>query len=181
MARAGKEMIRYADDFVILCDSQEEAMATLEQVRQWTEQAGLQLHPVKTRIVDASQKGGFEFLGYHFERGRYWPRKKSIQKLREAIRQKTSRLRPGSMKTIIDQINPTLRGWYGYFKSCQPHDFAAIDGWVRGRLRAIQRNRRKRPGRATGREKVLWPNAYFSDIGLISLALARKNASQPTW
>jgi RNA-directed DNA polymerase len=181
MARAGKEMLRYADDFVILCDSQEEAMATLEQVRQWTAQAGLQLHPVKTRIVDASQKGGFEFLGYHFEQGRYWPRKKSIQKLKETIRQKTSRLRPDSMEKIIDQINPTLRGWYGYFKPCKAHVFEAIDGWVRGRLRAIHRKRQRRKGRARMMESKELPNTYFTHIGLISLALARKNASQPTW
>jgi RNA-directed DNA polymerase len=69
MARLGRAMVRYADDFVILCNNQEEAEAALAEIRQWMEAAGLTLHPTKTRIVDASQKGGFDFLGYHFERG----------------------------------------------------------------------------------------------------------------
>jgi RNA-directed DNA polymerase len=89
MARLGRAMVRYADDFVILCNNQEEAEAALAEIRQWMEAAGLTLHPTKTRIVDASQKGGFDFLGYHFERGYRWPRKKSLEKFRETIRAKT--------------------------------------------------------------------------------------------
>ena len=69
MARVGFEMVRYADDFVILCRSEAEARQALERVQSWTVEAGLRLHPVKTRIVDATQRGGFDFLGYHFERG----------------------------------------------------------------------------------------------------------------
>jgi DNA-binding NtrC family response regulator len=67
LARNGFGMVRYADDFVVLCRSQEEAQKTLEQIKQWVEKSGLKLHPSKTRIVDASQRGGFDFLGYHFE------------------------------------------------------------------------------------------------------------------
>ena len=62
-------MVRYADDFVILCRSEAEARAALEGVQAWTASAGLRLHPTKTRIVDATQPGGFDFLGYHFEHG----------------------------------------------------------------------------------------------------------------
>ena len=62
-----------------------------QQVRQWMEEAGLTLHPTKTRIVDASQRGGFDFLGYHFERGYRWPRQKSLEKFKEAIRAKDRR------------------------------------------------------------------------------------------
>src|SRR5262249_17641529 len=76
MAGEGIEMVRYADDFVLLCRSREEAQRTLERVRSWTVPAGLTLHPVKTRIVDETQEG-FDFLGYHFQRGRHWPREKS--------------------------------------------------------------------------------------------------------
>src|SRR5262245_14468863 len=97
MAQQGREMVRYADDFVILCASRQEAEATLEAVRAWMETAGLTLHPTKTRIVDATQPGGFDFLGYHFERGYRWPRKKSLDKLKDALRQKTPKLRSGSM------------------------------------------------------------------------------------
>ena len=116
MAGEGWEMIRYADDFIILCKSQEQAQQALQDVRQWVEQAGLTLHPTKTRIVDASQAGGFDFLGYHFERGMKWPREKSLAKFKETIRQKTKRTRSGSMKQIIEESNRTLRGWINYFK-----------------------------------------------------------------
>ena len=109
-------MVRYADDFLVLCDSETEAKEVLEQLRQWVEGAGLILHPTKTRIVDASQKGGFDFLGYHFERGKRWPRQKSLDKFKETLRQKTGRLRPGSMRDITEDVNRTLRGWFGYFR-----------------------------------------------------------------
>jgi RNA-directed DNA polymerase len=177
MARQGREMVRYADDFVILCLSQQTAQEVLEQLRQWTEAAGLTLHPTKTRIIDASQKGGFDFLGYHFERGHRWPRQKSHDKFREIIRQKTGRLDPRPMPAIVANVNPTLRGWFGYFKHSVSNIFAREDQWVRQRLRSMLRRRHKLPGRARGRDHQRWPNAYFAELGLISLALARKEAS----
>ena len=79
MQESGYEMVRYADDFVILCKTEQQAHCALKQVKTWTEQAQLTLHPEKTKIVDATKKGGFDFLGYHFERGDRWPRKKSIR------------------------------------------------------------------------------------------------------
>jgi RNA-directed DNA polymerase len=178
MARTDKEMVRYADDFVVMCKSQKEAQDVLEEVREWMGQAGLTLHPTKTRIVDASQKGGFEFLGYHFERGYRWPRQKSLDKLRETIRQKTGRLRPGSMKEIIGEVNRTLKGWFGYFKHSVRNVFVKADRWIRGRLRAVERKRHKLQGRARGRDHQRWPNAYFTRLGLISLAVARNEASR---
>jgi RNA-directed DNA polymerase len=178
MARRGKEMVRYADDFVVMCESQKEAQEVLEELREWMGQAGLTLHPTKTRIVDASQKGGFEFLGYHFERGHRWPRQKSLDKLRETIRQKTGRLRPGSMKEIIGEVNRTLKGWFEYFKHSVRNAFAKEDQWIRGRLRAVERKRHKLQGRARGKDHQRWPNAYFTRLGLISLALARRKASR---
>ena len=178
MAQAGKEMVRYADDFVILCHSQEEAQEVMQQLRQWVEAAGLTLHPTKTRIVDASQKGGFDFLGYHFERGHRWPRQKSLDKVKETIRQKTGRLRPGDMQTIIEDVNRTLRGWFQYFKHSSQPPFAKLDTFVRQRLRSIERKRHKLQGRARGRDHQRWPNAYFADLGLISLSLSRRQASR---
>jgi RNA-directed DNA polymerase len=177
MARQGKEMVRYADDFVILCGTRAEAQEVLEQLRQWTEAAGLSLHPTKTRIVDASQRGGFDFLGYHFERGHRWPRKKSIDKFREAIRQKTRRLDPRPMQQMVSEVNRTLRGWFGYFQHSVKGIFHTQDKWVRQRLRTVLRKRHKLQGRSRGRDHQRWPNAYFAEIGLISLALARKEAS----
>lgn len=177
MAQQGREMVRYADDFVILCESQEQAERTLEEVRQWVEQAGLTLHPTKTRIVDASQRGGFDFLGYHFERGYRWPRQKSLDKLKIVIRAKTRRARPGSMKEIVEDINRTLRGWMKYFQHSISNTFPPLDKWIRGRLRTIQRKRHRRKGRARGLDHHRWPNAYFAELGLISLALARAKAA----
>src|SRR5262249_13302976 len=108
------EMMRYADDFVILSRTQAEAVKALAEIERWTKEAGLKLHPEKTRIVDATQKGGFDFLGYHFERGMKWPRKKSIQKLREKVREATPRNSGQCLRAIIAQLNPMLRGWFGY-------------------------------------------------------------------
>jgi RNA-directed DNA polymerase len=179
MAQRGWEMVRYADDFVILCESQEAAEQALAQVRQWVEEAGLVLHPTKTRLVDASQAGGFDFLGYHFERGHRWPREKSLEKFKEAIRQKTGRLRPDSMARIVEDVNQTLRGWMGYFKHSIANIFPTLDGWVRRRLRTIQRKRHKGKGRARGRDHQRWPNAYFAELGLISMALVRAKAANP--
>jgi RNA-directed DNA polymerase len=177
MAQQGWEMVRYADDFVILCKSQEQAEQALAQVRQWVEKAGLILHPTKTRLVDASQKGGFDFLGYHFERGYRWPRQKSQEKFKEVIRQKTGRLRPDSMQTIVTDVNRTTRGWMAYFKHSIANIFPSLDCWVRGRLRTIQRKRHKGKGRARGRDHQRWPNAYFAELGLISMAFIRAQAA----
>jgi RNA-directed DNA polymerase len=177
MAGEGWVMIRYADDFIILCQSQEEAQQALQDVRQWVEQAGLTLHPTKTRIVDASQAGGFDFLGYHFERGMKWPREKSLAKFKEAIRQKTKKTRSGSMEQIIEESNGTLRGWINYFKDSIKTVFPNLDRWVRGRLRTILRKRHKGQGRGRGRDHQRWPNAYFAELGLISLALTQAKAA----
>jgi RNA-directed DNA polymerase len=178
MAQEGWEMVRYADDFIVLCGSREEAETALAQIRAWTEQAGLTLHPVKTRIVDASQKGGFDFLGYHFERGYRWPRRKSLKKFKETIREKTRTLSPGSIEDITSDVNRTLRGWFEYFKHSHWTTFGTLDAWVRQRLRTILRRRHKRKGRARGRDYQRWPNAYFVELGLISLTTAQAKARQ---
>jgi RNA-directed DNA polymerase len=177
MARQGWQMVRYADDFVILCESQEQTEQALVQVRAWVEEAGLILHPTKTRIVDASQPGGFDFLGYHFERGHRWPRQKSLDKFKEALRDKTRKARPGSMPEIVEEVNRTLRGWMKYFQHSISNIFPRLDSWIRGRLRTIERKRHKGKGRARGRDHQLWPKAYFAELGLISLALLRAKAA----
>jgi RNA-directed DNA polymerase len=172
MTREGFEMVRYADDFVVLCRSQEEAQKALAQISQWIEENGLKLHPTKTRLVDASQRGGFDFLGYHFERGKKWPRKKSLDKLKDAVRSKTRRNNGRSMKAVCEDLNLTLKGWFGYFKHSAPHVLESIDGYVRGRLRSILRRRSKRKGRAKGIDQYRWQNSFFSAVGLFSLKQA---------
>ena len=125
-----------------------------------------------------ARRGGFDFLGYHFERGRRWPRQKSIDKLRETIREKTRRLDPRPMREIVADLNRTLRGWFNYFRHSVRRAFEQVDRFVRQRLRTIERKRHKLQGRARGRDHQRWPNAYFAELGLISLALARAKASQ---
>ncbi len=178
MVQLGHQMVRYADDFVILCDRKEEAQEVLSKLREWVETAGLTLHPVKTRIVDASQRGGFDFLGYHFERGYRWPREKSIGKLKESIRQKTRRVDGRALNVIVADVNRTLQGWFAYFRHSERPIFTKLDQFVRQRLRSIVRKRHKLQGRARGRDHQRWPNAYFAALGLISLALAREEASR---
>ena len=176
MAEGGFEMVRYADDFIVLCRSQEQAQEALERVRRWVEDNGLTLHPTKTRLVNASQAGGFDFLGYHFERGMKWPRKKSMDKLKDTIRNKTRRTDGRSMKTICEDLNRTLRGWFGYFKHSKDNVFESVDGYTRGRLRSILRKRSGKHGRGHGRDNQRWPNAYFSAMGLFSLKQAYTTA-----
>lgn len=180
VAGSGYEMVRYADDFVILCRSEAEARAALAKVQQWTAQAGLRLHPEKTRIVDATLPGGFDFLGYHFERGYRWPRGKSVAKLKATIRNKTRRTQGHSLRTSIETVNQTLRGWFEYFKHSHKTAFPPLDKWIRMRLRTILRQRLKRKGRARGTDNVRWPNAFFAAQGLLSLSAARVQCGQPS-
>ena len=171
MVEEGIEMVRYADDFVLLCRSREEAKRALQRVREWTATAGLTLHPLKTRIVDETQQG-FDFLGYHFQRGRRWPRQKSRDKFRDTIRSKTPRRSGQSLKVIIAEVNRTLRGWFEYFKHSNPATFREVDSWTRGRLRSLQRHRQKRKGRGRRSDHQRWPNRYFAEQGLFSLVAA---------
>jgi RNA-directed DNA polymerase len=154
VAQRGIEMIRYADDFVILCRTAEEAAQALEHVRQWVADNGLTLHPTKTRIVDARTEG-FDFLGYRFEKHRRFPRQKSLQKLKDAIRVKTKRKSGNSLAFIVNDLNQTLRGWFVYFQHSRPWIFGRLDSWIRQRLRAILRRRRKLRGCGRGRSSAL--------------------------
>jgi len=178
MAKGGFEMVRYADDFIVLCSSQQQAQEALERVRRWVGENGLSLHPVKTRLVDASQAGGFDFLGYHFERGMKWPRKKSMDKLKDTIRSKTRRTDGRSLKAICEDLNRTLRGWFGYFQHSKANVFESVDGYTRGRLRSILRKRMAKSGRGRGSDHHRWPNAYFTTMGLFSSRQAHHVACQ---
>ena len=177
MAQEGFEMVRYADDFIILCRSPEEASQALARVQSWTAAAGLTLHPTKTRIVDAA-KEAFEFLGYRFENGKRYPRAKSLQKLKDTIRAKTKRTTGHDLRTIISRLNPTLRGWFEYYKHSYRTTFQDVDGWIRMRLRSILRKRQGRKGRGRGRDHTRWPNAFFAEHGLYSLKAAHALACQ---
>lgn len=177
LAQLGFEMVRYADDFVILCRTPEHAQAALALVQSWVSENGLVLHPTKTKVVNA-RTNGFDFLGYHFQGTRCWPRKKSLQKLKDAIRAKTRRANGNSLKYIIADVNRTLRGWFAYFQHSRPWIFRRLDSWVRQRIRTILRKHHKRRGRACGWDHQRWPNAFFVKHGLFNLVTAHKLACQ---
>jgi len=179
LAAEGFEMVRYADDFVVLCRTESDAQRALTLLQRWTAAAGLRLHPHKTRVVDARQPGGFEFLGYHFERGLRWPRPKSLGKLKDTLRRKTRRTHGDSLAVIIDDVNRTLRGWFGYFKHSYRPTFVMLDGWVRMRLRSILRKRAGGRGRGSGAAHWRWPNTFFAAHGLFSLVTAHAAAVSP--
>jgi RNA-directed DNA polymerase len=176
MAEKGYAMVRYADDFVILCRSAEEAARALEEVQRWVAEAGLKLHPTKTRVVHAEQ--GFDFLGYHFRGTKHWPRKKSLDKLKDTIREKTRRTAGKALRRIIVDVNRTLIGWFGYFKHSLKTTFEPLDKWTRMRLRSILRRRQGKRGRGRGIDHHQWPNAYFAKQGLYSLVAAHARLCQ---
>ncbi len=179
MARLGYRMVRYADDFVILCQSAEQAQMALNEVNVWVNANGLTLHPDKTHVGNCLLEGqGFEFLGYRFEAGKRMVRQKSLQGFKDKIREKTRRTRGDSMARIIADLTPTIRGWYGYFKHAGRRVFPRLDGFIRRRLRAILRKQDKRPG--LGRchaDHKRWPNAYFAGLGLFTMTEACMSAS----
>jgi len=180
MAGSGFETVRYADDIVVLCRSREEAAAALEKLREWMAQAGLTLHPDKTRTVDMNLADShFDFLGYRFQRSRRGRlmrlvRPKSLRKLRETIKPKTRRTNGKSMEAIAADLNRTLKGWYEYFKNAKASQLGAIDGWIRMRMRSILRKRHGLKGRGRGRDHQRWPNRYFTNLGLFCLLDAQE-------
>ncbi len=171
---------RFADDFVVMCRTREEAEKVLVVIQDWVNKHGLTLHPEKTRIGHCAVKGqGFDFLGYRFDAGRRWVRPKSRKALRDKIRALTGRTRSGSLDSIIMELNPILRGWFGFFKHAHRSTFRDVDGFVRRRLRALLRKREKRPGFGrTARDHRRWPNAFFAQHRLFTLQEAFVVASQ---
>ena len=180
MTESGRKVVRYADDFVILCRNKAEAEAILTEVQRWTKANGLTLHPDKTHVGNCLEKDqGFEFLGYLFEAGHRYVRKKSLMALRDKIRQKTKRTRGVSVEQIIGELNSSLKGWFGYFKHARSTTFRGVDGFVRRRLRAVLRKQMKRPGQGTAwSDKLRWPNAFFAERGLFTMHEAWIVASQ---
>ena len=167
MAESGFEMVRYADDMVVLCKTLEEAQQAMQLLQDWTTKAGLTLHPAKTRIVDF-RITSFGFLGYSF-RGRFrFPRDKNNKKLKDKIRELTKRTEGSSLEVIVNRLNPMLQGWFNYFRHCFWNIFDDYDSYIRRRLRAIQVKRHRRNPRRMPRTNR-WPNSFFFELGLFSL------------
>jgi len=179
-------LVRYADDFVILCRSPEQAEAALAGAGAVLGSMGLQLHPDKTRVVDLREgREGFDFLGCHFRArmsGRLWeqmrvvryylhrwPSQRAMKRLREKVRDRTGRSRAGTrIEWVIEDLNPILRGWGNYFRTGDAAEkFRQIDRYVRWRLFRLlvkKRGRNLRVGQAE-----LWTEDWFNERGLYRL------------
>ncbi|MGH9366275.1 MAG: group II intron reverse transcriptase/maturase [Thermoanaerobaculia bacterium] len=173
-------LVRYADDFVVLCRSRAQAQEALRRIGQILAGLGLELHPEKTRIVELGLgKEGFVFLGCylrivrsHFKGRTYlfrWPSPKAMSHVRDRIRELTDRRRRAGMKDIrevIRELNPVLRGWGNYFRTGNASaKFQQVDSYVNQRLvRLMSEHRGERHRRFRNRE---WPPARFvTELGL---------------
>jgi len=171
MRERGYRMVRYADDFVILCSSADEATEALKEVGAWMKEAGLELEPSKTHVGNCLESdSGFDFLGYRFEVGKRWIRRSSLQALKAKIKRMTRRSCGQSLAVVIERLNRMLRGWYNYFKHVRGWTLRSIDKYIRRRLRSILRKQQKRPGfGSTEKDHRQWPNAFFARAGLFTL------------
>lgn len=178
------ELVRYADDGVVLCRSAAQARAALDAVGQILTGLGLRLHPDKTRIVDLREgREGFDFLGCHFRArmsGRLWeqrrirryylhrwPSQRAVKRLREKVKARTGRNRVGvkDIRVVIEDLNPILRGWGNYFRTGNAaRKFGQVDDYVVRKLRSLmlkKRGRNLRPGQVKA-----WSGDWFHGLGL---------------
>ncbi|MDA8287385.1 MAG: group II intron reverse transcriptase/maturase [Actinomycetota bacterium] len=180
------EVVRYADDFVVLCGSQEQAERAREQAALLLGELGLVLHPDKTKVVDLREgKEGFDFLGCHFHArmsGRLWeqrrivryylqrwPSLRSMKRARVKVHALTERSQVGQeLEVVIGRLNQFLRGWANYFRNGNASNkFRQLDRYVVGRLRSLlvkKRGRNLHAGQANR-----WTEAWFHDQGLHKL------------
>jgi group II intron reverse transcriptase/maturase len=179
-------LVRYADDFVVLCDTKPQVEEAHRRVSHVLTRLGLELHPEKTRTVDLSRgREGFDFLGCHlrqrmsgpvWERARRrvyylqrWPSSRAMTRVRRRVRELTRRSRcPEDVRRIIADVNPVLRGWGQYFRTGNAAaKFIQIDAYVEERLHDLLVKRagsRLRPERAAG-----WDRPFFEALGLYRL------------
>lgn len=164
MTAEGFRLTRWADDFVVLCQTRAEARRALAVAERFLrEELGVELHPQKTRIVHVSQ--GFEFLGYkvkqgtgfrlpaHRRRGRSnprnlyaVPREKSVQRFQDQIRALTRRKAPLKLREVIERINPVIRGWGHFYRKADVRRlFHRLDGWVERRIYSFLAKRWRNP------------------------------------
>jgi RNA-directed DNA polymerase len=185
-ARGAGELVRYADDGVVLCRSAAQARAALDAVGEILGSLGLRLHPDKTKVVDLRQgREGLDFLGCHFHArmsGRLWeqkriiryylhrwPSRRSMNRLREKVRARTGRNRAGAdIREVIADLNPLLRGWGNYFRTGNAAGkFRQADDYVVQRLRGLMVKKRGRNLRAG--QAGAWTEEWFNGHGLYRL------------
>lgn len=117
-------------------------------------------------------------LANHSERRYRWPRKKSVQALKDKIREKTKRTNGHSLACSTAAVNGILKGWFAYFKHSHWTSFKPLDSWTRMRLRSILRKRTKRQRRGRGWDHIRWTNAFFAARGLFTLVTAHAAVPQ---
>jgi RNA-directed DNA polymerase len=180
-------LVRYADDFVIMCRTSARAETALNKARQIMAGLGLELHPDKTRIVDLREgREGFDFLGCHFHArmsGRLWeqkrivryylhrwPSQRAMKRLREKVRDRTGANRKGwQIEWIIADLNPILRGWGNYFRTGNAAaKFRQVDRYVVWRLRRLQVKKRGRNLHAGQADQ--WNDDWFNKLDLYRLS-----------
>ncbi len=181
------ELVRYADDGVVLCRSAAQARAALDAIGEILGSLGLRLHPDKTKVVDLRQgREGLDFPGCHFRArmsGRLWeqkriiryylhrwPSQRAMNRLRDKVRDRTGRNRVGvkDIREVIADLNPILRGWGNYFRTGNAADkFRQADDYVVRRLRSLmvkKRGRNLHAGQADA-----WTEEWFNGHGLYRL------------
>jgi RNA-directed DNA polymerase len=185
--RGTGELVRYADDFVVLCGSREQAEDARRRAERLLGRLGLELHPDKTRVVDLREgREGFDFLGCHLHArmsGRMWEQKRivryylhrwpsarAMKNARARVKTLTSRSRVGvDLKDTIGALNQFLRGWGGYFRTGNAaKKFRQLDRYVAWRLKRLLIKRRGRNLRAG--QAARWTEAWFHDQGLYKLS-----------
>jgi hypothetical protein len=197
MRRKGYQLTRWADDWVVTCESAAEARAAIAAARRILEQLGVQLHPQKTRVVHVRR--GFEFLGYKIKRGKgqlrlspdqirsgikpgalyAYPREKSIRRFMDQVRALTRRRVPLQTKELIAELNPVIRGWGHYYKRAHVRGlFHQLDGWIVRRIRSHQFKRwRNRGWRHLPEAKLYGGYGLVSLVWLIPSLASRKRDS----
>jgi group II intron reverse transcriptase/maturase len=139
--REGWRHARFADDFVVLCRSREEAQRALTVVKEVLGTLKLSLHETKTRLTDCEQ--GFEFLGFHFRHYRLGIRESSLERFKDRVRSLTRRQQGRNVDAVLADLNPVLRGWAGYFGVAEVSlTFRYLDSWIRMRMRGFKYKRR---------------------------------------
>lgn len=165
MVERGYRLVRYADDFVILCKLERKAERALEVAKQILEgQLKLKVHPEKTRVVHF--RDGFDFLGCRF-RGRYiGPREKSLVKFKERVRRLTARQRGKNLKQVLEDLVPVIRGWGNYHARYNVKTlFNQLDEWMRMRLRAFLEKKK-----AVRHQNRRIPTRWLEEQGFVSLS-----------
>jgi group II intron reverse transcriptase/maturase len=165
MAKRGHDMVRYADDGVVLCGNREEAERALADVRKMLEgKLRLQLHPEKTRIV-YHKEGNFDFVGFLVHRKYLWPRMKTLMRFKEKVRLATRRQQGRNVQEVIRLLNPILRGFGNYYRQANTKGlFQRLDEWIRMRLRCFMEKKR-----AVKHQNYRLPTALLASMGLVSL------------